>query len=426
MDVFFLCRTSPRPSGSVPSAPSTSLFAETSLGVSLPGSSSSSSSLPLGGQGKRGGSRVAPRVVGGYFLPSRSTLVWWGGADVPLGICLSRAGSLLLLLLREVGTRELALLLRTPFPAPSLLTLPNSHRTFHDVRIRGSLQSLAPAFYPPASPALRGVARGWIRGLGHVRLALVDVAVALALSPLTVPRLWGRERGGRSSSASRFSRGLSRCGRSRSSGRYRSQRGSSRSRRAWSRSSDRYRSRRDRSRRGRSRSFDRYRSGLERARSHACRGVRRGRSRSPALPNRSRYRSRSACVYLLLLPSCGPWKQDDWPDVGPRRVWRPLSLSLLWPGAAAGVLPVWRGVFCRSPVCFLQELAKFFMGLSGSYSLGATGVLAGVSASAAASGGVAYPSSPAAGAATILCCDCDACWGWRFACCSRYWSWRVW
>ena len=52
--MFFLCRTSSRPSGSVPSAPSTSLFAETSLGVSLPGSSSSSS-LPLGGQGKRGG-----------------------------------------------------------------------------------------------------------------------------------------------------------------------------------------------------------------------------------------------------------------------------------------------------------------------------------------------------------------------------------
>ena len=52
--------------------------------------------------------------------------------------------------------------------------------------IWGSLPSLAPAFYPPASPALRSVARGWIRGLGPVRLALVDVAVALALSPLTV------------------------------------------------------------------------------------------------------------------------------------------------------------------------------------------------------------------------------------------------
>ena len=64
--MFFLCRTSPRPSGSVPSAPSTSLFAETSLGVSLPGSSSSSSSLPLGGQGKRGGSRGAPGVVVGF------------------------------------------------------------------------------------------------------------------------------------------------------------------------------------------------------------------------------------------------------------------------------------------------------------------------------------------------------------------------
>ena len=105
------------------------------------------------------------------------------GTGVPLGICLSRAGSLLLLLLlREVGARELALLPQTPFPAsPSLLTLPNSHRTFHDVRIRGSLQSLA-----PASHALRSVARGWIRGLDHVRLALVDVAVTLALAPLAV------------------------------------------------------------------------------------------------------------------------------------------------------------------------------------------------------------------------------------------------
>ena len=54
--VLVLFKTSSRPSGSVPSAPLTSPFAETSLGVSLPGtSSSSSSSLPLGGQGKRGG-----------------------------------------------------------------------------------------------------------------------------------------------------------------------------------------------------------------------------------------------------------------------------------------------------------------------------------------------------------------------------------
>ena len=90
--------------------------------------------------------------------------------------------------------------------------------------------------------------------------------------------------------------------------------------------------------------------------SHACRGVRRDCSRSRALPNRRVTARGQACDYLLLLPACGPWKQDGWPDVGPRRVWRPLSLSLLWPGAAAGVLPVLEGrplpllpsVFCGS------------------------------------------------------------------------------
>ena len=54
----------------------------------------------------------------------------------------------------------------------------------------------------------------------------------------------------------------------------------------------------------------------------------------------SRIARGQACDYLLLLPACGPWMQDGWPDVGPRRVWRRLSLSLLWPGAAAGVPPV--------------------------------------------------------------------------------------
>ena len=109
-----------------------------------------------------------------------------------------------------------------------------------------------------------------------------------------------------------------------------------------------------------------------------------------------------ACDYLLLLPACGPWKQDGWPDVGPRRVWRRLSLSLLWPGAAAGVPPVLEGRPLPLSRLFLQELAKFFMSLSGSSSLGAPGVLAGVTASAAASGGIACPASTAAGAATFL------------------------
>ena len=81
--VLALRKTSSRPSGSVPSAPPTSPLAVTSSGVSLPGtSSSSSSSLPLGEQGKQGGSQGAPGVLsGGGFLPSRSILVeqkgWW-------------------------------------------------------------------------------------------------------------------------------------------------------------------------------------------------------------------------------------------------------------------------------------------------------------------------------------------------------------
>ena len=49
----------------------------------------------------------------------------------------------------------------------------------------------------------------------------------------------------------------------------------------------------------------------------------------------------------------------------------------------------------------MRELARFFMNLSGSSSLGATGDIAGVTTSAVASGGLACPSSTAAGAATF-------------------------
>ena len=133
-----------------------------------------------------------------------------------------------------------------------------------------------------------------------------------------------------------------------------------------------------------------------------------------------------ACDYLLLLPACGPWKLDGWPDVGPRRVWRRLSLSLLWPGAAAGVPPVLEGRPLPLSRLFLQELAKFFMSLSGSSSLGAPGVLAGVTASAAASGGIACPASTAARAATFCAATVTPAGAGVFACCSRCWSWRVW
>ena len=268
MEVFFLCKTSSRPSGSVPSAPSTSLFAETSLGVSLPGSSSSSSSLPLGGQGKRGGVWGAPSGFYGVLPPLPLDFGPARGAVVPLGICLSRAGSLLLLLLlREVGARELALLLQTPFSRFSSSV--DSPQFSPHVPRRGNLgESSVSCSRVLSSRESRSSERG-SRVDKRARSREVSSrgrrCRSRSLSSYR-SRFGGCERGRRSSSASRSSRGRSCCERSRPSDRCRSQRGGSRSRRAWSRSSDRYRSRRDLSRCARSRSFARCRSHRERAR----------------------------------------------------------------------------------------------------------------------------------------------------------------
>ena len=73
---------------------------ETSSGVSLPGTSSSS--LPLGGQGRQEGSQGAPGVLSRGASPLPLDLGRAGGVAVPLVFCLGRAGALpLLLLLRE-------------------------------------------------------------------------------------------------------------------------------------------------------------------------------------------------------------------------------------------------------------------------------------------------------------------------------------
>ena len=194
----------------------------------------------------------------------------------------------------------------------------------------------------------------------------------------------GRERGRRSSSASRSSRGRSRRERSRSSDCYRSRRGSSRSRRDRSRSSDRYRSRR------------------ERTRSSARRGERRDRSRSHALPNRSRDGSRSS----VRLPASPARLRAEEAGRLARRgaqegVEAVASQSPVAPGEAAGVTPVAGGASMTALPSAMRELAKFFLNLSGSSSLGATGDFAGVTASAVALGGIACPSSTAAGAAAI-------------------------
>ena len=352
------------------------------------------------------------------------------GAVVPLGICLSRAGSLLLLLLlREVGARELALLLQTPFSRFSSSV--DSPQFSPHVPRRGNLrESSVSCSRVLSSRESRSSERGsWVdtRARSREFSSRGRRCRSRSLSSYR-SRFGGGERGGRSSSASRSSRGHSCCERSRSSDRCRSLRGGSRSRRAWSRSSDRYRSRRDLSRCARSRSFGRCRSHRELARFSLPVGGCGAFVRDRTLSRIARLTARGhACDYLLHLPSCGPWKRAGWPDVGRRRVWGPLSLSLLWPGAAAGVPPVLEGrSIAALPSVFFQELAKFVMSLSGSSSLGASGVLAGVTASAAASWGIACPASAAAGAATLCAATVTPAGAGVFACCSRCCSWRVW
>ena len=71
---------------------------------------------PFRWAGEEGGGLGVHLVFFGVLPPLPLDFGPARGAGVPLGICLSRAGSLLLLLLlREVGARELALLLQTPF-----------------------------------------------------------------------------------------------------------------------------------------------------------------------------------------------------------------------------------------------------------------------------------------------------------------------
>ena len=69
--------------------------------------------------------------------------------------------------------------------------------------------------------------------------------------------------------------------------------------------------------------------------------------------------------------------------------------------AAAGVTPVAGGASITALPSVVQDLARFFLGLSSSSPLGATGGIAGVTASAAASGGITCPATAAGGTATV-------------------------
>ena len=71
------------------------------------------------------------------------------------------------------------------------------------------------------------------------------------------------------------------------------------------------------------------------------------------------------------------------------------------PGGSVDVTPVAGGASMTALPSAMKELARFFLNLSGSSSLGASGDSAGVTASGAVLGELAVPSSSASGAATV-------------------------
>ena len=128
----------------------------------------------------------------------------------------------------------------------------------------------------------------------------------------------------------------------------------------------------------------------------------------------SRIARGQACVYLLLLPACGLWKQDGWPDVGPRRVWRRLSLSLLWPGAAAGVPLVLEGRSIAALPSVFAGACQVLHELVWLLFPGSTWSLGGCDRFCSSVGGCRVSRFDCCWGGHFLCYDCDACWGWRF------------
>ena len=388
-----------RPSGSAPPAQQTSPRAETSSGVSRPGTSSASSSRPLGGQGKPGGSQGAPGVVSGGASspPARPRSSERGGSASGRlsgvgGLASSSpspsgGGGVEVARSRQTSLSRVSESVDSPSFSPHVPRRENvresSGSCSRAVSSRDSHSSVREPRKDTRARSREGSSRGR-RRLSRSRSS-------------SRSRSRGRERARRSSSASRLSRGRSRREQSRSSDRYRSRRGSSQSRRDRSRSSDRYRSRRERSR-----SVDRDRSRRERARSPARRRERRDRSRSHASSSRSVDRSRS----MERLSASSSRLREDGAARRARRgiqegVEAVASQPAVVPGGSADVTPVAGGTSMTALPSAMKELARFFLNLSGSSSLGASEDSAGVTASGTALGDLAGPSSSASGAATF-------------------------
>ena len=375
-----------RPSGSAPPAQQTSPRAETSSGVSRPGTSSSSSSRPLGGQERGEGSQGAPGVVSGGAPspPARPRSSERGGSAsrhlsgasglAPSSPLPSGGGGAGVARSRQTSHSRVSESVDSPSFSPHVPRRENVRESSDSCsRVLSSRDSRS------SGRELRKDRRARSRESSSRGRRRRSRSRSSSRS-----RSRGREHARRSSSASRSSRGRSRRERSRSSDRCRSRRGSSRSRRDRSRSSDRYRSRR------------------ERARSPARRGERRDRSRSHASLNRSIDRSRS--IERLPTPSAR-WREDGAGRLARRGTQEGgeavASQPPVAPGGSVGVTPVAGGASMTALPSAMKELARFFLNLSGSSSLGASGDSAGVTASGAVLGELAGPSSSASGAATV-------------------------
>ena len=422
-----------RPSGSAPPAQQTSPRAETSSGVSRPGTSSSSS-RPLGGQEKQGGSRGAPGVVlgGAPSPPARPRSSERGGSAsrhssgagglAPSSPSPSGGGGAGVARSRQTPLSCISESVDSPQFSPHVPRRENSRESSVScsrvLSSRDSRSSGRGSRKDKRARSREGSSRGRRRRSRS------------RSSSRSQSR--GRERVRRPSSASRSSRGRSRCERSRSSDRYRSRRGSSRSRRERSRSSDRYRSHRDRSRRERSRSFDRYRSRRERTRSPARRGERRDRS-----PARSFAIARSpeslACplavrraITCFSCPLAGRGSRTA------GQTWSPGGCG---GGCLSASYGSWRSGECysccrrgahdRSPVCYAGACQVLFE-LVWLLIPGSNWRLGGCDRFCSSVGGYRVSLFDCCWNGHYLCCGCDAFWGWRFAFCSRCCSWRVW
>ena len=383
-----------RPSGSAPSAQQTSPRAETSSGVSCPGTSSSS--RPLGGQGRGEGSQGAPGVVSGGAPspPARPRPSERGGSA-------SRHSS---------GVSGLA----PSSPSPSGRGGAGVARSRQTSISRVSESVDSPQFSPhvPRRENLRESSASCSRALssrdsrssgreprkdkrlGLERVALVGVAVALTLAPLTVR---GQEvvsvRDGHRPRHALFVIAHVESGR-----------------------------------------------GLLTATALGVEALGRGvigldpridiglavSVRVPlpvggsgaiahASLNRSRDRSRSS--ERLPAPSAH-WREDETGRLARRGAQEGVeafaSQPPVAPGVAVDVTPVAGGTSMPALPSAMKELARFFLNLSGSSSLGASGDSAGVTASAAALGGLACL-FVGCWSGHDLWCGCDACWGWRFA-----------